>query len=186
MKTKLSLLFLFVAYGLLAQNRQNVPTGPPTQDRPNIVLIVADDHGREALGCYGNRVVQTPHIDHLAAEGTRFENAFCTTASCSPSRSVLLSGLHNHANGMYGLEHREHGFRSRDTVRSLPVLLEKAGYRTARIGKYHVAPEPVFHFARVLKAGGTNDPGGIGRSPVEMADRCRPLFAEQHQHPFFL
>src|SRR5438046_2624089 len=73
--------------------------------RPNIVLIVADDHGREALGCYGNQVVKTPHLDALAADGTRFTEAFCTTASCSPSRSVILSGQHNHRNGMYGLQH---------------------------------------------------------------------------------
>jgi len=160
--------------------------GVYAQSRPNIILVVADDHGREALGCYGNRVIKTPHLDQLAAEGTRFENAFCTTASCSPSRSVLLTGLHNHANGMYGLEHREHGFRARDTVRALPVLLERAGYRTARIGKYHVAPEPVFHFQQVLKAGATNSPATIGRSPVAMADLCRPLFAESSGNPFFL
>ena len=153
-----------------------------TNTRPNIVLIVADDHGREALGCYGDLnptgtlpakpTIRTPHIDQLAADGVRFSNAFCTTASCSPSRSVLLTGLHNHANGMYGLEHQEHHFSSFDTVRSLPVLLEKAGYRTARIGKLHVAPEKVYHFQQVLKAGGVNDPASIGRSPVEMARLC--------------
>lgn len=154
--------------------------------RPNIVLIVADDHGREAVGCYGNPVVKTPHIDQLAAEGTRFTNAFCTTASCSPSRSVLLTGLHNHANGMYGLEHREHHFSSFDTVRTLPVQLEKAGYRTARIGKFHVAPESAYHFQRVLQAGGTNNPASIGRSPVSMADLCYSLFSESSEKPFFL
>ena len=68
--------------------------------RPNIVLIVADDHGRDALGCYGNPVIKTPHLDALAADGTRFTHAFCTTASCSPSRSVILSGQQNHRNGM--------------------------------------------------------------------------------------
>ncbi|RRA99914.1 sulfatase family protein [Larkinella rosea] len=154
--------------------------------RPNIVLIVADDHGREAVGCYGNPVVKTPHIDQLAAEGTRFSNAFCTTASCSPSRSVLLTGLHNHANGMYGLEHREHHFSSFDTVRTLPVQLAKAGYRTARIGKFHVAPESAYHFQQVLQAGGTNHPASIGRSPVAMADLCYPLFSETSDKPFFL
>ena len=118
----------------------------PIDKRPNIVLIVADDHGREAVGCYGNSAIRTPHIDQLAADGTRFTNAFCTSASCSPSRSVLLTGVHNHANGMYGLEHQIHHFSSFDSVRSLPVLLEQAGYRTARIGKLHVAPESVYHF----------------------------------------
>ena len=156
------------------------------QTRPNIILIVADDHGREAVGCYGNKVVRTPNIDQLAADGIRFANAFCTTASCSPSRSVILTGLHNHANGMYGLEHREHHFSSYDTIRSLPVLLEQAGYRTARIGKFHVAPESVYHFQQVLKAGGTNDPAAIGRSPVEMADLSRPFMAEASEKPFFL
>lgn len=148
--------------------------------RPNIVLIVADDHGREAVGCYGDQsgnrpTVRTPHLDQLAADGVRFSNAFCTTASCSPSRSVLLTGVHNHANGMYGLEHQEHHFSSFDTVRSLPVLLEQAGYRTARIGKLHVAPEHVYHFQQVLRGGGVNDPASIGRSPVEMARLCYPF-----------
>jgi N-sulfoglucosamine sulfohydrolase len=101
--------------------------------RPNIVLIVSDDHGREIVGCYGNKVVKTPNIDQLAAEGTLFTNAFCTVASCSPSRSVILTGMQSHSNGMYGLEHQQHHFSSFDTVKSLPVLLQQAGYRTARI-----------------------------------------------------
>src|SRR5882724_8656890 len=88
----------------------------------NVVLIVTDDQGMVA-GCYGNSVIKTPNIDSLAADGTRFTNAFCTTSSCSPSRSVILTGLFNHANGMYGLEHGEHHFRSFDNVKSLPVML---------------------------------------------------------------
>ncbi|WP_461111893.1 sulfatase family protein [Spirosoma jeollabukense] len=154
--------------------------------RPNIVLIVADDHGLETVGCYGNPTIRTPRIDQLATEGTRFSHAFCTTASCSPSRSVLLTGLHNHANGMYGLQHQEHHFSSFETLRSLPVLLEQAGYRTARIGKLHVAPEQVYHFQRVLKAGGVNDPASIGRSPVEMARECYSFIDEKSNKPFFL
>ncbi len=100
-----------------------------SSSRPNIVLIVADDHGTEAIGCYGNPVIQTPNLDQLAAEGVRFTNAFCTSASCSPSRTVILSGLHNHANGMYGLEHQQHHFSSLPKVESLPVMLTKAATR---------------------------------------------------------
>src|SRR6266498_416180 len=74
----------------------------------NIVLFVADDHGAEALGAYGNPVVRTPRIDEVAAEGVRFTHAFATTASCSASRSVLLSGVHNHRNGQFGHEHEYH------------------------------------------------------------------------------
>ncbi len=154
--------------------------------RPNIVLIVSDDHGREALGCYGNAVVKTPQLDALAADGTRFTHAFCTTASCSPSRSVLLSGQHNHRNGMYGLQHDDHHFQSFDGVRGLPVRLAAAGYRTARIGKFHVAPEAAYAFQTVLSAGAANDPATIGRSPVEMAEQARVVIEAKDERPFFL
>jgi N-sulfoglucosamine sulfohydrolase len=117
----------------------------------NIVMFVADDHGAEAFGAYGNPVVKTPNLDRLAAEGTRFTHAFATTASCSASRSVILSGVHNHRNGQYGHEHEYHHFTAFENVRTLPVMLAEAGYRTARGGKFHVAPEPAFKFQRVLK-----------------------------------
>ena len=175
------LVFLFSLFSLITfqgQSQQN--------KRPNIVVIIADDHGREALGCYGNKVIKTPNIDLLASEGTRFANAFCTVASCSPSRAVLLSGLQSHANGMYGLEHQQHHFRSFDTVKSLPVLMQRAGYRTARIGKFHVAPEAVYHFEKVLQEGGVNNPASAGRSPVEMADACRSFIEQNSDQPFFL
>ena len=89
--------------------------------RPNVVLIVADDHGREALGCYGNPVIQTPHLDALAREGVRFTNAFCTSASCAASRAAILTGLHNHATGTYGHTHGRHHFSCFENVRTLPV-----------------------------------------------------------------
>jgi N-sulfoglucosamine sulfohydrolase len=146
--------------------------------RPNIVLIVSDDHGRGDLGCYGNHAIRTPNMDALAAEGVRFTNAFCTTASCSASRSVILSGLHNHANGQYGLQHSYHHFIGFDTVRSLPVLLSDAGYRTVRIGKYHVSPEAVYKFDVHLP--------GNERNAVQMADNCRQLLESSDNRPFFL
>jgi N-sulfoglucosamine sulfohydrolase len=158
----------------------------PAAPRPNIVMIVADDHGLDALGCYGNPVIKTPHLDALAADGTRFTHAFCTTASCSPSRSVILSGQQNHRNGMYGLQHDEHHFQSFDRVKGLPVLLGDAGYRTARIGKFHVAPESAYAFQTVLSGGAANDPATIGRSPVEMAERTREVIEAKDARPFFL
>jgi N-sulfoglucosamine sulfohydrolase len=155
--------------------------GPPRATQPavrNVVMIVADDHGQD-MGAYGTPAIRTPNLDRLAREGTLFRNAFATTASCSPSRSVILSGLHNHRNGMYGLEHAVHHFRSQDDVRGLPVLLEGAGYRTARIGKYHVAPESAFRFQTVL-------PAANERSPVEMAEAVRAFVSAQRDRPFFL
>ena len=67
----------------------------------NVVLFVVDDQGFQA-GCFGNGAIKTPGIDRLAAAGTRFTRAHCTTASCSASRSVLMTGLYNHATGHYG------------------------------------------------------------------------------------
>lgn len=146
----------------------------------NVVLIIADDHGRDA-GCYGNKDVQTPNLDRLAADGTRFDFAFCTTASCSASRSVLLSGLHNHLNGQYGHQHHFHHFSSFPSVKSLPVLMTGAGYRTAQIGKYHVAPEEIYHFETYLKGYQGGD-----RNPVSMAEKCRGVIAAKDDRPFFL
>src|SRR5688500_11101605 len=82
----------------------------PVAARPNLVLFVTDDQGQDSLGCYGNPVIKTPNIDALAKGGIRLENAFCTTASCSASRSVILTGLYNHANAHYGHAHSYHHF----------------------------------------------------------------------------
>lgn len=146
--------------------------------RPNIVLLVADDHGVEAAGCYGNAVIQTPHLDALAADGVRLTNAFCTTSSCSASRSVILTGLYNHANGTYGLTHAHHHFACFDWVASLPQLLKSAGYRTGRVGKTHFSPPRVFPF----------DWGqmefAFGRDDVAMSDGCREFVSGET--PFFL
>jgi N-sulfoglucosamine sulfohydrolase len=154
--------------------------------RPNILMIISDDHGIDDLGCYGNPVIKTPNLDALAAAGTRFTHAYCTTASCSASRSVILSGLHNHRNGHYGHEHSIHHFSSFDNIKSLPVLLAEAGYRTARVGKFHIAPQSVYAFQTVLSAGAANDPASLGRSPVEMADQTRDFLAARDARPFFL
>ncbi len=119
--------------------------------KPNVILYVVDDHGTDDAGCYGNPVIKTHGLDMLAREGTRFTHAFCTTASCSASRSVILTGLHNHATGQYGHQHGYSHFVSFPNVKSLPVLLADAGYRTASVGKYHVAPEEVYHFQQYIK-----------------------------------
>ena len=179
------LLPLLAAGSPVATPAAGAEPSPPVA-RPNVVLIVADDHRNDALGCYGNPVIQTPHLDALARDGIRFSQAFCTTASCSPSRSVILSGRQSHHNGMYGLQHAYHHFQSFDTVRSLPVLLAEAGYRTGRIGKFHLAPDAVFHFETTLSGGRANDPASIGRSPVAMADAVRPLLSAADPRPFFL
>ncbi len=147
----------------------------------NVVLFVTDDQGQDA-GCYGNPVIKTPNLDALAADGTRFTHAYCTTASCSPSRSVILTGLFNHANGQYGLEQRLHHFRSFENVKSLPVRLAQAGYRTARIGKFHVGPESVYRFDEQLPGNPRNRRGDGRALPRSHRSGLRPalLFVFLH------
>ena len=149
-----------------------------TAQKGNVLLYVVDDHGTDDAGCYGNPVIKTPGLDALARDGTRFTHAFCTTASCSASRSVILTGLQNHATGQYGHEHRYNHFVSFPNIKSLPVLLAEADYRTASAGKYHVAPEEVYHFQQYIKAN--------GRSPAQMADDCKQFIADGDKRPFFL
>ena len=148
------------------------------RQQPNIVMVVVDDQGTNDAGCYGNPVIKTPGLDLLAEHGTRFTHGFCTTASCSASRSVILSGLHNHANGQYGHMHAFHHFKTFDHVQSLPTLLHRAGYRTVRTGKYHVAPPSVYAFEEEITAAGT--------SPMERADACASIFDQEDGRPFFL
>ncbi len=149
----------------------------PAAAQRNVVLMLADDQGLDA-GCYGNKVIQTPNLDKLAAGGTRFEFAFCTTSSCSPSRSVILTGLMNHANGQYGLQHATHNFHTFDSIRGLPVLLHQAGYRTCSIGKFHVQPEPVYHFDEYANAG----PNNI----VQQVKNAEKFIRESGDRPFFV
>ncbi len=151
----------------------------PIPDR-NVLLFITDDEGT-TLGCYDDPVAQTPNVDALAADGTRFTCAFATTASCSASRSVVLSGLHNHKNGQYGHQHHFHKFATYHNVvsLSLPRVLADAGYRTARCGKFHVAPEPVYHFETTIP--------GADRNVVEMAEHCREFLEDRSDdRPFLL
>ncbi len=146
----------------------------------NIIFIITDDES-PTLGCYGDPIAVSPHLDRLAADGTRFTRAYATTASCSASRSVVMSGLHNHHNGQYGHTHDFHKFESFRNVISmaLPRVLANAGYRTAQIGKYHVAPEEVFHFETYLP--------GNARNAVAMAEASRNFIADREdERPFFL
>lgn len=158
------------------QNDNTTGSNSKSHSGPNIILFVADDHGTDALGCYGNEVIKTPHLDQLAAEGVRFNNAYCTSASCAASRSVILTGMYGHATGSYGHVHDYHHFSTYTNIKTLPVLLEKEGYLTARIGKYHVAPEEVYKFEKVLKAN--------PRNTFEMAQKCQGVL--EAEQPFFL
>lgn len=105
------------------------------QTKPNFVFIIADDVSFNDIGCYGNKVVKTPNIDRLAAEGLRFTNAFLTASSCSPSRCSIISGKYPHCNGAAEL----HTPLPPNEI-PFPLLLREKGYYTAQAGKWHMGP----------------------------------------------
>ena len=106
---------------------------PAADLRPNIVFFIADDMSQEDFGAYGHPTLKTPNIDTLAAEGMRFDNAYLTTSSCSPTRCSIITGRYPHNTGAPEL----HSKLPDDQLR-FPELLREAGYYTALSGKNHM------------------------------------------------
>jgi arylsulfatase A-like enzyme len=108
-------------------------------NRPSIILITADQLRKDALGCYGNQIIQTPNLDQLAASSIQFDRAYTASPWCLPSRCALATGLYPHNNGAYS------NFRDCQLDPQIPNLyntLHAAGYLAAHIGKCHYAPVP--------------------------------------------
>jgi choline-sulfatase len=115
-------------------------------NRPNIIVFLTDQQRSDTLGCYGNKLVKTPNLDQLAASGTRFTNAYCTTPLCSPARASILTGVHPHRHGVVDLWGKIPSFRGPvpgwpyPTSKELPwtgEVFDRAGYETAYVGKWH-------------------------------------------------
>ncbi len=160
---------------LLAQ--QTAPT-----PRPNVLLIVADDMNWDTPGCFGGAAGEiTPHIDRLADEGIRFWHAYVNISICTPSRSVMLTGLYPQNNGVEGFQ------RIRPGTATLPALLNEAGYLCGTIGK-PLSQQELFRWSVTYRWQGSGDENRWGRDPSiyrKFAARFYKM-AKASKQPFFL
>lgn len=122
------------------------------QQRPNIVIIVSDDHAYQTISAYGSKLMQTPNIDRIANEGVLFKKAYVTNSICGPSRAVILTGKYSHKNGFKDNEHSSFDGSQNTFIKELT----RAGYETAWIGKWHLETQPQgFSFWQILPGQGS-------------------------------
>ncbi|CAN5886514.1 sulfatase [soil metagenome] len=170
----LVLLVICSCNSLNGQRERNERNGQrETDERPNIIFIIADDVGWDDIGCYGNPAVRTPEIDRIAGQGIRFDNAYLTASSCSPSRNSIISGRYPHNTGAAEL----HIPLPEDQI-PFPLLLKESGYYTVQSGKTHFGEPALRAFDQVyeMEDAGT---GGEERWVRCLAERPKdkPFFA---------
>lgn len=182
--------------------------------QPNVVIIVADDLGYGDLGCYGSRTIRTPHLDRMAAEGTRFTDFYVAQSVCSASRAAILTGCYPNRIGILGaLNHQaKHGINVEETT--LAEVVKQRSYATGIFGKWHLGHLPQFlptrhGFDEFFGLPYSNDmgpkPGATSNPPVplisgekilplsdmnrmtsEQTDRALAFIRANSQRPFFL
>lgn len=143
MKQTFPLIIGFLAIAVLtflSFQAENIKSDSPLKTkkkRPNIIFIMTDDHTQKAISAYGSQLIQTPNIDRIANEGILFTRSFVTNSICAPSRAVMLTGKYSHMNG---LRDNHDVFDTSQMV--FPKLLQKVGYQTSIVGKWHLKNVP--------------------------------------------
>ena len=133
-----SFRFLVLVVTLLLLRTGVAQTNIAVQDRPNVIVIMADDLGYGDLSCYGATEYETPHIDQLASEGMRFTSGYCSASTCTPTRYSFLTGTYAFRREGTGIAPPNSPALIPAGTTTLPSLLQQAGYRTAVIGKWHL------------------------------------------------
>ncbi len=152
-------------------------------EQPNVIVIMADDLGYGDVSCYGATALQTPNIDRLAAEGQRFTSGYCSASTCTPTRYSFLTGTYAFRKKGTGIAAPNSPALISPGTETLPSLLQKAGYKTAVIGKWH------------LGLGGPDGPdwnGDLNPGPMEIGfdynfllpttnDRVPQVYVQDHR-----
>ncbi|MCG6187369.1 sulfatase family protein [Maribellus maritimus] len=154
--TKLTLRFLLILFSVTVQSGCDSDSDEKQKQRPNIIFIMADDHAYQAISAYGGdlaEIAPTPNIDRLAEAGMRFNHCLVTNSICGPSRATILSGKYSHENGFID---NTMGSRFDFSQQSYAKVLQKAGYKTAVIGKLHLGGTPTgFDYFDILPGQGS-------------------------------
>lgn len=179
-----SIQLLFV-FALIVLSVIDVDVSATEIRKPNVIVVMADDLGYGDVSCYGATVLQTPHIDRLAAQGRRFTSGYCSASTCTPTRFSLLTGTYAFRQKGTGIAAPNNPAIIKPGTVTLPSILKQAGYKTAVIGKWH------------LGLGGETGPnwnGDLKPGPLEVGfdycfllpttnDRVPQVYVENHRVP---
>ncbi len=120
-------------------------TADAESDRPNIVVVVADDMGWGDSATYGNNLIQTPNLDKLESQGVTLTQCYSAAGVCSPSRSAILTGRTSYRNGVWRHLSGNHEAHLRASEITYPELLKEIGYETCHVGKWHLLSKQQFN-----------------------------------------
>ncbi|KAH6669738.1 N-acetylglucosamine-6-sulfatase [Plectosphaerella plurivora] len=174
-----------------------IPSNGASKTRPNILFIMADDHAAKSISCYGAGINKTPNLDRIANEGMRFDHCYVTNSICTPSRAAIITGTHNHVNGVMTLDSKINKHTP-----NVAKQLRTGGYQTAMVGKWHLGEgkesEPTgFDYWSVVPGQGEYwdpsfiEPSGTSRIPGYatdiITDKCLDFMKNRDkERPFFV